>query len=127
MAVTKSTESFYESTGRKISNNSQLKLFNILRDHDTTKFINIWRSFSLNDDATTNILYYDTYEVGSDAWWDNISYDIYGTPELWWVVAMMNDVVNPFEELEEGSNIKYLREDYLYVLFKDIERLSDLG
>lgn len=127
MAVTKATESFYDVTGKRLGGNSQLKLFNILRDHDTTMFINIWRSFSLNDDITTDILYYDTYEVGSDVWWDNISYDIYGTPELWWIVAMMNDVVNPFEELEEGSNIKYLREEYLYVLFKDIERLSDLG
>ena len=119
-------QTFYELTGFKVEDTSQLKLFNILSDHDTTMFMNIWRTFSLNEDTSIDVMFYDTYEVGSDAWWDNISQDIYGTPNLWWIVALMNNVVNPFEELEEGSNIKYLRGEYLYVLFKDIERLADL-
>lgn len=127
MTITKVDESFYELTGRRISNISQLKLFSILRDHDSTHFMNIWRTFSFNNYITTDVTFYDSYEVGDDMWWDNISYDIYGTPHLWWIVALMNNVVNPFEELEEGTNIKILREEYLYVLFKDIERLSDLG
>jgi hypothetical protein len=127
MTITKVDESFYELTGRKMGNISQLRLFNILRDHDSTKFMNIWRSFSLSQYITTDVTFYDSYEVGSDMWWDNISYEIYGTPHLWWIVALMNNVVNPFEELEEGTNIKILREEYLYVLFKDIEKISDLG
>jgi len=127
MAVTAITDqTYYELTGWKIPDTSQLNLFNILSDHDTTMFMNIWRSFSLNESITSDIMYYSTYEVGSDAWWDNISQEIYGTPTLWWVLALVNDVVNPFEELEEGSNIKYLRGEYLYVLFKDIERLEGL-
>ena len=127
MTITKVDESFYELTGRRMGNISQLKLFNILRDHDSTSFMNIWRTFSLNDSVTTDVTFYDSYEVGDDSWWDNISYEIYGTPHLWWIIALMNEVVNPFEELIEGTNINYLREEYLYVLFKDIERLSDLG
>ena len=127
MTITKIEESFYELTGRRMGNISQLKLFNILRDHDSTKFMNIWRTFSLNESITKDVTFYDSYEVGDDMWWDNISHDIYGTPYLWWIVALMNNIVNPFEELEEGTNIKYLREEYLYILFKDIERLSDLG
>jgi len=127
MAVTTvEDQTFYELTGFKVEDTSQLKLFNILSDHDTTMFMNIWRTFSLNEDTSIDVMFYDTYEVGSDAWWDNISQDIYGTPSLWWIIALMNDVVNPFEELLEGSNIKYLRGEYLYVLFKDIERLADL-
>lgn len=126
MAVTKETKSFYELTGRRLNNTSLLKLFNVLRDHDEEPFINIFRSYGLNEDTTTDVVYYDTYEVGTNEWWDNISYQLYGTPNLWWVVALMNDVINPFEELEEGTNIKYLREEYLYGLFTDIEKLSDL-
>jgi len=127
MGVTTETKSFYELKERKLTNTSQLKLFNILRDGDKTPFMNIWRTFTLNDDVSVDVTYYDTYDVGADVWWDNASYEIYGTPHLWWIVALMNDVMNPFEELEEGSNIKYLREEYLYVLFRDIERLADLG
>ena len=35
-------------------------------------------------------------------------------------------VVNPFEELSDGDNIKILKEDYIYNLVKDLEQLSDL-
>lgn len=126
MAITKADETFYELTNRRLNNTSLLKLFNILRDHDKEPFINIFRSYEFESNLTEDVVYYDTYEVGSDEWWDDISYKLYGTPYLWWVVALMNDVINPFEELIEGTNIKYLREDFLYNMFKDIERLSDL-
>lgn len=127
MGITAEQKSYYELTGKRITNISQMKLFSILRDSDKTPFMNIWRTFTLNEDITSDVSYYDSYSVGSDEWWDNIANDIYGTPYLWWIVALMNDVTNPFEELEEGSNIKYLREDYIYMLFRDIERLADLG
>ena len=70
----------------------------------------------------------DTYEVEGDgeAWWDNISYDVYRTPYLWWIVAIMNNITNPYEELEPGSNITILKKDYMYTLFNDIERISQL-
>lgn len=126
MTILKEEKSFYEMTGRRLNNTSLLKLFNILRDHDTEPFLNIFRSYNLNSEITTDVVYYNTLEVGNDDRWDTISYKLYGTPYLWWIVALINDVSNPFEELEEGTNIKYLREDYLYNLLKDIENLSEL-
>lgn len=126
MSILKETKTFFELTGRRLNNTSFLKLFNILRDHDREPFMNIFRSYSLDEDLTSDVVYYDTYEVGDGERWDSISYKLYGTPYLWWIIALMNDVNNPFEDLEEGTNIKYLREDYLYNLFKDLERLSDL-
>lgn len=125
--TTKTTnKTFYDETGEKLKNTSQLKLFNILKDTNNDKFMNIFRSFSLNDSILADAVTFDTYEVSNDEWWENISYEYYGTPDLWWVIALMNNVVNPFEELEEGDNIKLLREQYLYVLFSDIEGIADL-
>lgn len=118
--------SYYEITGRRLNSISHLKLFNILRDVDETKLLNVWRSFTFNDEVIYNTPYYETYEVENDDWWDNIAYKFYGTPNLWWVVSMMNNVVNPFEELEIGSNIKILREQYLYQLLKEIRSIADL-
>lgn len=119
-------KTFYEEVGRRLRNTSQLKLFNILKDSDGDKFMNIFRSFSLNEDILADAATFDTYEVSNDDWWENISYEYYGTPFLWWVIALVNEVVNPFEELEEGDNIRILREQYLYVLFTDIENIADL-
>jgi nucleoid-associated protein YgaU len=125
MATRTETKSFFEITGRKLGLTSQLRLFGILIDHDGERFMNIFRSFILNSDITEDIIYYDFYTIENDDWWDNISSKIYGTPELWWIIALMNDINNPFEELEPGTSIKILKEKYLYSLFKDLERLSD--
>ena len=126
MTVSKVDDSFYDITNRKMNNLSQLKLFNIFNDYDDTKFMNIFKSYSVDDNVKTNIVYYDTYEVGHDEWWENISNKIYGTPYLWWVIALINNVSNPFEELEVGDSIKILKSDLLYILMKDIERIADL-
>ena len=126
MAVTAVTDSFYEITGRKLINTSFLRLFNILQDHDGTKFLNIFRTFALNDDITEDIIYYDSFETETGNWWEDISYKYYGTPHLWWVICLMNNITNPFEELNPGSSLKILKDRYLYALLKDIERLGDL-
>jgi len=127
MTVRLVTETFFELTGYKINNSSQLKLFNILQDiKDDEKFMNIFRSYTINSRVLTAVIYYDLYEVENDDWWDNISYKFYETPNLWWVIALMNDVLNPFEELNIGDTIKVLRDPYLYNLYRDIERIAGL-
>jgi hypothetical protein len=76
--------------------------------------------------VTDDAVFYDSYEVGEEEWWDNISYYHYETPGFWWVVALMNNIQNPFEELEPGSNIKILRGEYLYQLIKEMEAIQGL-
>ena len=39
----------------------------------------------------------------------------------------MNNVENPFEEIEAGQETKVLRENYLYQLIKEMEIISELG
>jgi hypothetical protein len=128
MAVSKYTEkSFFELTGNQISNISQLKLFNILLDNDRqTKFMNIFRVARVNTDVTEDVLFFDTYEVPDGNFWDNISHEIYNIPQLWWILGLMNNTVNPFEELDAGTNISVLKAEYVYNLTKDLENLSEL-
>jgi len=127
MAVTEYTdENFYELTDKQINNFSFLRLFNILLDEDReTKFMNIFRSYILNDSVFTETAFYNTYKVANGEFWDNISYNLYDTPYLWWILAILNNTVNPFEELEDGQIIKVLREDFVYTLVKDLERIAE--
>lgn len=125
--TTKVDDTFFQLTGNQISNTSYMRLYNILLDTDReTNFMNIFKSVTINEDAQTDILAYDTYEVSEGEFWDNISYQVYGTPFLWWVIALMNDVSNPFEELEAGINIKILKTQNLPILFSDMDRISEL-
>ena len=122
----KTDKSYFDLTDKELTNVSQLKLFNILKDYDGTYFQNIFRTFNINEDVVSNSVYYDIYEVDNDCWWDNISYEVYGTPHLWYLLCMMNNVVNPYEELDEGDIIKYMRREYLYAFLKDIEGISGM-
>jgi hypothetical protein len=127
--TTKVDESYFELTGIKLAPTSQLRLFDVMLDTDReTKFLNIFKNYSVNQDILTNVNFFDTYEVEGEgeAWLDNISFDVYGTPFLWWVIAIFNDISNPFEELEPGSNLTILKPSYLYTLFKDIEAIAEL-
>lgn len=117
---------FFDETDIKLPNNSQLKLFNILEQPDGKRYLNIFRSYKLNDEVLSDTVFYDTYEVQEEDWWENISYRIYGSVYSWWTVPLINDVVNPFEELNIGENIKYLKSRYRRSLFTEITEIGGL-
>jgi hypothetical protein len=127
MAITEYTDkSFYELTGNKITSISQLKLSNILLDDDRiTKFMNIFRVARLNTSVLQNVLFFNTYEVSDDEFWDNIAWEAYKIPQVWWIIGIMNNIVNPFEELEPGQLISILKKDYLYALTQDLEGIAE--
>lgn len=37
---------------------------------------------------------------------DLISNDFYGTPHLWWVIALVNDIIDPLVSVPEGTKIR---------------------
>jgi hypothetical protein len=127
LAITQYTDkSFFQLTGNKLSSVSQLKLFNILLDDDReTKFMNIFRVAKLNTDVFQNVLFFNTYEVTNDDFWDNIAWNAYKLPQVWWVVGIMNNTVNPFEELDIGQLLSILRKEYLYALTQDLETIAE--
>jgi len=127
MTITKPNTTFYKSTGKRLSSVSSLKLYPIFLDDDrTTKFLNLFRSYRLNKDIISDVVFYDSYEVSNDEYWDDIAFNMYGIPGLWWIVALINNTVTPFEELETGDSLKVLKENYIYTLMNDLENLSSL-
>jgi len=97
-----------------------------MEDDDKIKFINIFRSYIIDDDILKDVLYYDTYDVESDDWWELVSYVLYESVNLWWVNSLMNGINNPFEELNTGSSIKLLKETYVPQLLREIRSISEL-
>ena len=127
MTITQEDKSFSEVTGNEIGDNSYIRMFDILVDHDrTTKFLNIFKNYTFNSKITEDVAYFDSYEVGHDEWFDNISTKYYGTPNFWWVIAAFNDILNPFEALSPGDNIKVLHASYLYTLMRDLDAIEEI-
>ena len=120
-------ESFFEVTKVKLKQTSFLRAFNLLQDSDrVTKYLNIFKSLKLNTSEEFDLSFFETYETENDDWWDNISYNVYGTPHLWWVVALFNNIFNPYEELDEGQNLKILKPVFVFTLFKDMDNIREL-
>jgi len=125
MTITKSDKTFRELTGHQLKEQSFGRMFNILVDHDRyTKFMNIFRSYTFNELTTIDVAFFDTYEVGNEEWWDNISVKYYKTPHLWWTIPAFNNILNPFEGLEPGTNLKILKASYIYSLLRDLDTIS---
>ena len=47
--ITNLEETFYEITGYRLNNTSQIKMFNVLQDSNGEKILNIWRNIALSD------------------------------------------------------------------------------
>jgi hypothetical protein len=123
----KSTITFNQLTDHFLSNSSEINLFPIMYDQAKNEyFLNIFRCYVLNDAVQNNILFYLTHEVSDSDWLDTIATTYYGTPNLWWLVAMINNMMNPFEGLEPGTNLKILKSDYVYQILREMEMIASL-
>lgn len=36
---------------------------------------------------------------------DSIAFDVYGNSKYWWIIAMMNDITDPFTEFYKGRSL----------------------
>jgi len=121
MTMRKIEKSYFELTGKKLKNSSQLKAFNIYEDSDKNKFLNIFRAFKNRE---LDIRYFHTHELDYEDWWDYLAYQYYGTPYLWWVIPLVNNIENPFEMPEAGTNIKILKKEYTFTILNEIKGLA---
>lgn len=111
---------------RRLPVSSMLRMYNVLRDWDGDNFVNVFKTFSVNDETLEKQDVYELHVVDEDDWWDNISYKFYGTPYFWWTIALINDTENPFESLEPGEEVRVLRIEYLYILLDDVKEIARL-
>lgn len=115
-----------EGEYRQLPVTSLLNAFAVMSDEDKTKFVNIFRSYVISESVKNNGRFFEYYQVDGDEFLDDISSKLYGSPTLWWVVALFNDIQNPFEDIEEGRTLKILSGSILYSIFDDIRGIGEL-
>jgi len=52
---------------------------------------------------------FDKFIIGEEKYVnrpDYISYDVYGNSKYWWIIAMANDIKDPFYEFHRGKELK---------------------
>lgn len=80
---------------------------NIFRMYTTEKnqfFYNILTNVNISSDLFPNSYY--TITVTKSMPWTVISYNEYATTSLWWLICMVNNIINPIEYPVPGTTLK---------------------
>ena len=110
----------------KITNLQELELYryeNIFKVYTTGKknyfYYNILKKIKTPKELNKNL--YDTVQLPIAMPLTTLSYKIYGTTYLWWMIMVINDIKNP-AKIESGKEIKIIKKDFLKVVLESIKQ-----
>lgn len=52
----------------------------------------------------------------------SLSYQVYGTTYLWWLICIINNIQNPFATINSGKQIKVIKREYLKTVLNSIKQ-----
>jgi hypothetical protein len=97
-------------------------LFKIYRDADTDPYYyNILNTVALPDDLDPSI-YYDYVVPGPFVPWTTLSYKVYGTIKLWWVICLSNKIIDPTSFPTSGATLKIIKPENVREILSAIKQ-----
>jgi hypothetical protein len=88
-----------------------MKYEQIFNQYNTTgsnhKFFNILKTINFPDGLPQNIT--SNYTVVGNVPFSVLSYKIYGTTSLWWLICLVNKIDNPVKLIDPGTTIKIIK------------------
>ena len=111
----------YRNQIRELSNIPASRYESILRMYttpDNQYYYNLIQSISINGNIDKTKVFY--MPVKQSLPWSIISYNAYGTTELWWLIALINNINNPVKMPEVGTVLKFIRPDYVNGVIDEI-------
>lgn len=93
-------------------------VFNVYEDSDIGYFYNLLRTINFPEDLDPDT--YDIYVIESGDTWPQISWRVYSSVFLWWVICAVNQIQDPTKVPAPGIKIKILRPFYVKNLLNDV-------
>lgn len=94
-------------------------IFKMYKDKGSKFYYNITKKITLPSDLDPSQFLY--YPVKKRMPWTMISFNIYQTIELWWLLCIVNNIQNPVDQPKSGTIIKALRPDLVTSVLNDIK------
>ena len=96
------------------------KVFKVLKDKDNSYyFYNINNKVMIPENLDDN--FYNNIEINRNTAWTTLSYKLYGTIDLWWLIFLINKPKDIFLA-RSGETYKYIKIDYLDDILLNIEQ-----
>lgn len=86
-------------------------------------FFNINKTIKFPDNLDKNIFYEKI--VNARKPYTAISFDSYGTQDLWWLILLANKITNPVSVVKPGTKLKIIKQKYIKDIIKSIQTLSN--
>lgn len=106
----------------KLNDYNYENLFKVYRDSDDTPYYyNILNTIAFPSDLDPSV-YYEYTVPGPFITWTNLSYKVYGTIKLWWIICLTNNIINPTQYPEGGAKLKIIRPEYVREILSSIKQ-----
>lgn len=106
-----------------ISSNRYENIFN-LNIYNGYYFYNIIKTIKFPENINPE-LYYEKI-INSKKPYTTISYEIYGTQDLWWLILLSNNITNPVSVVTPGTKIKVIKLKYIKSILDSIKRANNV-
>jgi hypothetical protein len=94
-------------------------IFNIYFDGTGRYYYNLLQNIAFPDNLPEG--YFTYYTITYSDTWPYISYKLYNTPNLWWIILPFNNIIDPTRPLEPGTRIKALNLSYVKSILSQIQ------
>ena len=81
---------------------------------NTKEITDIWRRVKVRSKIANNVALFDNFDVPEGDSPETVAYKVYGDAEYFWIVCLMNNVVNRYYDwpLDEYNFQQYLKDKY---------------
>lgn len=112
----------YQNTVTDLPNLSDYRyenIFKVYKNSDNTYFYNILKKIDFDSDLFDGYFY--TTAVYPSTPWTVVSYNAYGTIDLWWLILVINKIQNPLV-LPSTNTVKILKPEYIRTVLGEIKQ-----
>ena len=81
-------------------------------------YYNILKKIKLPDDINEDV--FDKVKYTNALPLTTLSYRIYGTTYLWWLIMIVNKIQNP-QKIESGATIRFIKKPFLKIVLQSIK------
>jgi hypothetical protein len=96
-------------------------IFNVYQNTTDQYFYNILRKVNFPENIDETV--YSTYTVpNNNLPYTFISYKVYGTIYLWWLICSINRITNPVFYPAAGTQLKILKPEYVRSVLQSLQQ-----
>ena len=105
-----------------LSDNRYENIFN-MGTNNNYFFYNIIKTIKFPEELDSNI--FDYKIINQKLPYTAVSYNVYGTQNLWWLILLSNNITNPVDVITPGTRLKIIKTKFVKDIINTIIELNN--